>query len=142
MEQMEQSLRESRDEVSWLEERCGEAIGDSADLSMRVDELELASQRLRLRRDRRYVPYSRSRAGIFAQVGTRSGGSPSTTSRMSVCTRSTNSPWASSDDSYETCPEVVEVEAPRRRSGPVEEWRVLVEEDSEGNPREVIEILD
>ena len=140
MERMEQSLRESRDEVSWLEERCGEAIGDSADLSLRVDELELASQRLRLRRDRRYVPYLRSRSGIFAQVGVRSGGRPSTTSRRSLSTRSTNSPWASSDDSYETCPEVVEV--PRRRSGPVEEWRVLVEEDSKGNPREVIEILD
>src|ERR1700709_2749971 len=108
MERMEQSLRESRDEVSWLEEWCGEAIGDSADLSLRVDELELASQRLRLRRDRRYVPYSRSRSGIFAQVGVRTGGRPSASSRRSLSTRSTNSPWVSLDDSYATCPEVVE----------------------------------
>src|ERR1700709_2629594 len=100
MERMEQSLRESRDEVSWLEEWCGEAIGDSADLSLRVDELELASQRLRLRRDRRYVPYQRPTAHIMAQVGRRSGGRPSVSSRRSLSTRSTNSPWASSDDSY------------------------------------------
>ena len=142
MERMEQSLRESHDEVSWCLERFDEAIADSEDVSLRLDDLELASQRLRLRRDRRYVPYSRSRSGVFAQVGVRTGGRTSASSRRSLSTRSTNSPWASSDDSYETCPEVVEVEAPRRRSGPVEEWRVLVEEDSKGNPREVIEILD
>src|ERR1700710_2539380 len=112
---MEQSLRESHNEVSWALSRFDEAIADSEDVSLRLDDLELAAQRLRLWRDRRYTPYSRSRSGIFAQVGVRSGGRPSTTSRRSLSTRSTNSPWASSDDSYTTCPEVVEVEAPRRR---------------------------
>src|ERR1700710_2351243 len=99
---MEQSLRESHNEVSWALERFDEAIADSTDVSLRLDDLELASQRLRLRRERGYVPYVRPTAGILAQVGRRSGGRLSMLSRRSPSTRSTASPWASSDESYVT----------------------------------------